>query len=1463
MKKSVQSRSSVRSFALGRGACRALVLSLAAACAGAVGCGAERDPIDQVQAGVMPKEFFIGKNFTEVSDDPEFYFRTTVVDVSAGAGAEGLFTNSDSQPTVRMRWEITENFLVARLAYELVDGTDARGTKGPARGDEPRASGGKAPAKRTPDGQVVASFAIRKHFDIRRDYNPSTGEENNVILENDVDRPWYSRSYIRVDWSKNLVTDAYDLDATSQLGFWGGVKWDPVAFNVTDPSSPDAPVLDLAGGYLDVTSKALAAPQMIHDEEYGDFPACYLLGSFPRESCNPSEVTLRLSFRKVVDSDYEALDYDGRKMDLFGLFTNDRFGYDRRYGVQDERWHRFAARWNIWEKSHASPPVACNSKETTPVGADVHRDDDRNGTEDECEAVGQGSRCDEFRGICTLPLRARKVKPVVWYTNRGFPEDLFEGSRKTVETWSDAARVGVVVGRLAECRRTGGQGCEDQVEWPVTWSDDYVPPFGQSKLSEVPRIFVLCHNPVDPSRDDPACGKEPISPRLGDLRYNFFSLIESPQLQSPWGIMMDAEDPLTGEKIAGSVNQWSAVLDKASAQLSDLVALLNGEILPDAYIKGQNVSAWVRENARGGPATLGQAMSADERRERLESFDPHAMDPFFTGTKPGASTSIPAVARHKARMAKLAQTGKLGVGNAALARRLTKLRGTDIEAQLTTPEMVQAAGQDPKQALTPGVLGRASPFKSSLNPMIRRALEARERTTRARRHSCRREAPESNHLLGLAHQAQILFGPPADPRNPEAVRAHRDQVYQWARQRFSDSVFSHEFGHAVGLRHNFAGSFDSLNYADAYWQLRTRNGTVTAACKPGTTDGSGCIGPRYNDPITLEEINGQIAGFASSSVMDYPGDEALDMLITGKYDRAAMRFVYGGTVDVWSAPDVTVKGGGLGQRKAYELTAFADSPGLFGVYAFPRPGKTVTTEYIHYSQYASEFGLLNNCKADPASPLGTRCQGAPLDVVDYRDMQDFASDPLYAQYFTSRKAVDALGRPRRGYMFSSDEFSDSGNVPSFSYDAGADAYEQVRFLESSYENRYVLDAFRRGRTQFNSEEVVSRVQSHYLDAMQNISKTFGFAMVLEVEDPANPPPSLLADGNYGPLAMASSVTFDLFARNLTRPEPGSYCSTAENDCPAVAPAGIAGELFVADSLPTTDTKYSFALPLGQGRYVHNDFDYDQGYWWSDYQNQVGSFYDKVWSIYYLTEAFDTFISNSKEDFVDGRYKNVNFATVYPSQMRRLLGTVMTGDLEAMAPWTTDGTGNVGLVYPSWRNAQSLGVRPARARLVDPTVGWNQQLYAMVWGTMLLPGTWTQDFIDDARIVARVGEQITWPAAETYTFVDPATNTTFRARTTGTEKLFGVDRQKSVGARMLEWANSLVTRAYLVEKDATGAVRLNPDGTPRLLLKDGKPQVNPDGAAALVALKRYVTNIEVMRQLVTTFMRPLESSLPEP
>ncbi|MBI5488676.1 MAG: hypothetical protein HY905_15185 [Deltaproteobacteria bacterium] len=1425
-----------------------------AACAGWLdgGCADEREAVDRVQPGALDKAFFVGPDLADPGDDPEFYMRTTVVDVAAGAGSDGLFTNSDAQPTVRVRWELTEDLLLARLTYELIEDSDHKG------------------ARRTPDGQIVAAFGIEKHFDIVHEYNATTGEQINVVEENDFDRPWYEREYFRVDWSRNLITDAYDLDALSQLGIWYGVEWDPVAYDVTDPGNPDAPVFADEQGYFDVTLRALAAPQVIHDPEWGDYPACWEVGRWPMESCNPSEVTLRMSFLRVADHDYEPVEWDGTKMDMFGWFTWDRFGYDRRYGVVDDRWRRFATMWNLYERSHVEPAIGCSTEATTPAGADPHRDENGDGTEDECAAAGSGSRCDAVVGECTVPMRERRVKTIPWYVNPGYPEDLFEAGRRALDGWSDAIRVAVVAARLTECRRTGGTDCESRTGWPTPWSDDFVPPVGTATLGEVPRVFVLCHNPVV-ADDDAACGEPGLAPRIGDLRYNLLSLIDSPQQMSPWGIMMDAEDPLTGEKLAGSANQWLAVVDRAASQLADILDLLNGVIPPDEFLTGENVSDWVAENGPGGPRTRGAAMTAEEVASRRSAYDPAALAAYFDGPgRPERDRRVPPAVRRKARLDELIGSGRLGPGNAALSARLRTLRGSPIEAALVSPELAQAAGYDPTGPISEAAIERASPF-GRMSPAYRRAQERDGRQARARRHSCRLEETEPDNLLGLAQVAERLF-PAPDPGDAEAVGAHRRQVWQWAREQYVMGVFAHELGHSMGLRHNFAASFDSLNYAPQYWQLRTHDGEVVDDCPDGTTDGTDCVGPRWRDPLDDDELEQSIGRYATSSVMDYPGDANHDQLLQGSFDKAAVRFGYGGTVDVWDDPGVSVTGSGAGRAEAYLLTAFTTSPGLFGVYWFPPVRVEDPYEFIHYSRYQERFRLIRDCRPsdEEDAVLGTVCDRAPLDVVDYRDMRDFASDPDYGVFSwgVNARAVDAQGRVRRGYLFSSDEYADTGNVPSFTDDAGADAYEQIRFLEAQYENRYILDGFRRNRVMFNSWDTIARIQARYLDAIQLIAKTWAFAAILD-GDPAAPAAELLEDGYYGPLAMGSTVALDLFARILTRPDPGYYCPA--DVCGTAQPVGVDDTVYVADWAALPDVYlYDYRVALGDGRYVNNDYDYSQGYFWSDYQTQVGAYYEKIWATYYLAEAFDYFISNSREDFTDGRYKNVNFATIYPEQVRRLYANLLTGDLDSYAPWvvvpsdpadTPLGT----LRYPAWHDPLDLGTRPAAALLADPNHGWNERLYAMVWGAMYFPTNWSQSWIDDARITTLAADQVGWADAETYTFRDPASGKTYRAHKIGTEDVLGATHQKGVGARMLEWATRLLMLAYRVERGPLGNPEFNADGTPVLEAgPDGRPIPDDTHPGAIAALQRYVDDLDIFRQLTSTFERSMgDGDLPEP
>ncbi|MBL9038883.1 MAG: hypothetical protein JNG84_10235, partial [Archangium sp.] len=292
---------------------RLIIASLTAALLAS--CAQEQAPINRVQPNGYDKKFFVGDDLVDGADDPEFYSQATLVDVGYGASQDGLFTSTYAQPLSRVKWLITENLLIARLSYERIEGTD-----------------GKGAGNTTNDGVVVAAFTIQSHYDVKRQYNPSTGEQTNVIEENSVDRPWFKRQFMRVDWSRNLSTDNYDFDTLSLIGVYGGIVYEPLAYSINDPADPDAPHFDENGGYLDITNKAFAKPQLVTIPDNlggGTYPACMFDADFsgggaPAASCSPIELTIRQSFRRVTDTDYEPEDWDGYRFQAFGAFTTER-----------------------------------------------------------------------------------------------------------------------------------------------------------------------------------------------------------------------------------------------------------------------------------------------------------------------------------------------------------------------------------------------------------------------------------------------------------------------------------------------------------------------------------------------------------------------------------------------------------------------------------------------------------------------------------------------------------------------------------------------------------------------------------------------------------------------------------------------------------------------------------------------------------------------------------------------------------------------------------------------------------------------------------------------------------------------------------------------------------------------------------------------------------------------------------
>ncbi len=1478
----------------------------------AVSCAQQQPPISRVQPDALDKSFFVGKDYLKTDDDPEFYSQATLVDVGYGAAQDGLFTSTYAQPMTRVKWTVTEDLLIARLAYERIAGSDGKGV-------------GKA----TNDGIVVAAYAIKSHFDIKRDYNAQTGEETNVIEENTVDRPWHQRQFIRVDWSKNLSTDNYDFDTLSQLGVYGGISYEPLAYAVQNPGDDDAPHVDAEGGYLDVTNKAFAKPQLVDLSSLGGgvMPACYFDaditgGVSPAAQCSPVELTIRTAFRKVTDTDYEPADWDGDRFKAFGAFTTERSGYARDYGMTDTQWHRFINRYNLWEKSHyyadenaKTGAVQCFTPTSTPAGKDPHRDDDKDGTEDECAAVGRGSRCDTFSQKCTLPYRDRTPKAVVWFYGDGSHPDFFEPTREAAHEWDVALRSSIMTARYAECLKTKGTDCDAKYPVYTGQQDDNDDAIALAKevddcraglvgrtdcealadtigaargysagviaLAKLPEAVVLCHSPVE-AMDPAQCGSSrlpeqytardcfeateagnhelmktcntALRARRGDIRFHQVNAIVTPQTPSPWGIMVDADDPLTGEKVAASINVWSHVTDLWSQGVVDTARYIRGELSTADVTEGTYVRDWAsaaeaastkgtlptmtddQRLAMLGKLTKGRAFSKVE----LEAFQ---NSPLFTQIHQLEKD----VREVKADL--LAPSANKPIYEARRRRALN----TATEAALTT-KMFQSYAGKAGQLSSQAMAEFASPLRGA-NPSLQRDLYNKRELMLAERGACvMNEAPAPLGIANLAAALEEKFGR-FDKNNSKGDQLARgERMRQYVAQRAHYAVVTHEMGHSIGLRHNFVSSADPLNYRPQYWQLRTDNGTNTRQCTTLDPTGS-CVGPRYFDVINENEKSQLLPMFMQSSTMDYAGETTQDLLGLGAYDFAAARMFYGDVVAISDSSDITAntaKGAGLLDK----LDNFGGILGLkYGI--GNRATAPTDTNPIHYTELQRYYRLVTSCReVDPLTfkpstwneekmgkwhPLldglivkvggkFTRCRQLPVDYVSWTGLKGGQS------IGRGGPAVTADGRVRFPYGFATDRWADLGNLSVYRHDNGADAYELFDFLITQQEVNHIFDSYRRGRQSFTVRGSVNRSLSRYNEKLRDAAKGLGlmaniyrdFAQAQGYDYQTLWP--YIGASSFSDNLMVSAMGFDHFARQLARPESGPHSLETLDGVQVLrsnadAPGNTGMPVI---TVPNGATGYFGNVAFG-GRPMENALATDKGEYNAEYTVNAGSYYEKAYTAMLMTESVDNFISDSRRDFLDARYRSVSIADVFPDGYRRWLGNNLTGDVAlkgmrmAMANGKpmSDATGfpSQGMGHVAWTGAEvsscfttsdSLecsAAAPQNTAVVDPQVGWEQQKFLIAYTLLYLPENQQQTWLNQMGIW-EIGSD-TDPGFQNRIELHLPDGKVYVAKTFGTETVLGKKVQKGVAARMLQWANELLAKAYVTD---AGPDKDN-DGTP--------------------------------------------------
>jgi hypothetical protein len=306
-------------------------------------------------------------------------------------------------------------------------------------------------------------------------------------------------------------------------------------------------------------------------------------------------------------------------------------------------------------------------------------------------------------------------------------------------------------------------------------------------------------------------------------------------------------------------------------------------------------------------------------------------------------------------------------------------------------------------------------------------------------------------------------------------------------------------------------------------------------------------------------------------------------------------------------------------------------------------------------------------------------------------------------------------------------------------------------------------------------------------------------------------------------------------------------------------AGLKNDLTIA----TGASAGLFGTVSYNGKPIENRLAENKGEYNSDFTLNSGSYYDKVYTPYLMAESEDNFISSSRLDFTDARYRSVSLADLFPEGYRRWLANNLTGDI-AIKGWAAaaengkpvtdkDKDGNQWSRLPfgtvQWwpeqtklcfpgdgtticsapENLSTFGqLMPKEVLPIDPLVGWEQQKFLIAYTMVYLPENRRQNWVDMMRLW-QLGFNSDPGFANRIEYHDP-TGRVWVAKTFGKETLTHVKPaktvQKGIAARVLEWANTLMVNAY----DTTAGPDLDGDNQPdwyKPVIKNGKPVVKYD------------------------------------
>lgn len=800
---------------------------LAIAALAAAACAVYPDERDTTQPDKIRKSSLVCANPDDAWETcraqtpAEWYFRPTVVDAPYEAWWTFVGEQGDAY---KITWEIGEKMLIAYRTTEVYKGSEGAPAQQPGFKGEP-----------------IGAWPISSHFDVWHQYNSSTGEELPVLYEA-TERPWYERDFVRVDWSKSLIS-GYGFFMGSKLTteLFGDVKSEPVAYAVTNPDDADYRIL--TNDYIDIVSRETHTPMTA-----SGFDGKYF-------SSSPiSQVSYRYSFMRAGVNDYQPVYYPDPAFEKFGFFRTEREVYTRDRGVTDMR-DLVMNRWNVWQKTHSA--TACS-------------------TFSECGGKAEdGVTCDLFapdaagKGRCTLPYTQRGVKPIVYYLSPNFPARYLEQACLSIQGWNRAIKTAVAP-ILNKTYTPGKMNDDFATGCDLTSFKEPANPADFNPATD--DIVLLKQNRKDCNSDGVVAeGGNRWCYRAGDLRFSMLYWVDQPSSGSPLGYGPVASDPATGQIIQGNAFIYGAAVDSYKSYIEDVYDLIQGNITEDQLRSGENV------------------------REYYQNLSGNAFPPTFPedGFRTGDLEQLKGLKERLGKTKELAENLKK-LGPAARSPFSDKLKGSWIERMLVDHEEWKLAnGIDADHVLTDEEMDAISPFR----PEYKERQQAFSRLDDVLSHSknCVYRTNEYTDAT-VTSLAQRYAG--MNLGRDEAINRLMGSVFR--------GVTEHELGHNMGLRHNFEGSFDSENFFEEYYDIENDADSKKPVPVSFSALNKLPLTPseyeKFDSATRKARAKREGKGlklYQYSSIMDYGGQFYSDFHGLGKYDIAAMKFGYANAVEVF------------------------------------------------------------------------------------------------------------------------------------------------------------------------------------------------------------------------------------------------------------------------------------------------------------------------------------------------------------------------------------------------------------------------------------------------------------------------------------------------------------------------------------------------------------------------------------